>query len=290
MRMLQRIIVGSVAVMGTAALVFEGVAANARARLNRTWHVRAEALAVSRDEPTTQRGARLAAMLCANCHGSDFGGAPVFEDPSLAVIDAPNLTAGHGTATRGYAAEDWVRAIRHGVGRDGHALMVMPSSDFQHLEAGDLGDLVSFLSELPPVDRETRPTTTTHLGQALMAVGAFGTVLHAETIDHDQPIAGAQFARGSREHGAYLVATLGCRTCHGETLAGGKDPNPDAPRGPDLRPTGPLGGWTEGEFRVALQTGQTPDGRVLSDFMPWKTIGHADDVELHALWNYLASL
>jgi cytochrome c553 len=290
MRPLQKIVLGLVAVVGTAALGLEALAATARARLNRTWNVRSEAVVVSRDAESSERGARLATMLCANCHGADLAGAPVFDDPWLAVIDAPNLTAGPGSATHGYAVEDWVKAIRHGVGRDGNALMVMPSSDFHHLGAVDLGDLVSFLSDLPPVDRETRPLATTHLGQALMAVGAFGRVLHAETIDHDQPIAGAQFTRGSREHGAYLVATLGCRSCHGEALAGGKDSNPDAPRGPDLRPTGPLGGWTERDFHLALQTGQTPDGRVLSDFMPWKTIGHADEQELHALWSYLGSL
>ena len=36
--------------------------------------------------------------------------------------------------------------------------------------------------------------------------------------------------------------------------------------------------------------GKTPDGRVLSDFMPWTTFGSADDVELNALWTYLTSL
>src|SRR5678816_3012880 len=120
MRPLQKIVLGLVAVVGTAALGLEALAATARARLNRTWSVRSEAVVVSRDAESSERGARLATMLCANCHGADLAGAPVFDDPWLAVIDAPNLTAGPGSATHGYAVEDWVKAIRHGVGRDGN--------------------------------------------------------------------------------------------------------------------------------------------------------------------------
>ena len=290
MRWFQKILLASVALTGLAFFAIEGLAATARTRLERTRNVGVDALVVPENDEAILRGARLASMMCANCHGGDLGGAPVFEDPALAVIDAPNLTPGHGGATSGYGTADWVRAIRHGVARDGHALLVMPSSDFQHLTAGDLGDLISFLRVLAPIDRQTRTITTTHVGQALMAVGAFGNVLHAENIDHDEPVKDAQVTKGSREQGAYLVATLGCRTCHGETLAGGKDANPDAPRGPDLRPAGPLGQWTEADFRLAMRSGRTPDGGTLSDFMPWKTLGGADDDELHALWTYLASL
>ena len=63
-----------------------------------------------------------------------------------------------------------------------------------------------------------------------------------------------------------------------------------APRGPDLTPSGPTAGWTEQDFVTTMRTGRTPDGRVLSDFMPWRTLGRADPAELHAVWTYLRSL
>jgi hypothetical protein len=83
---------------------------------------------------------------------------------------------------------------------------------------------------------------------------------------------------------------LECRTCHGDALSGGKDPNPAAPPAPNLSPAGELGGWTEAGFVNTLRTGRTPGGRQLSDFMPWKYFGRLTDDELRAIWLYLQSL
>lgn len=265
-----------------------GLATRAEARLARTWQVAPAPVAIDRGAEAVARGGHLAAILCANCHGADLGGAPVFDDGTLAVIDAPNLTPGSGSATVGYGDADWVRAIRHGVARDGHGLLIMPAADFQSLSRADLAALVAYLEHLPPVSRETRPVSTTRLGRALLQLGAFGDILDAETIDHAASPA-SDAPADALELGGYLVATMGCRTCHGPTLTGGKDPNPDAPRGPDLTASGPSAKWTEQEFVTTMRTGRTPDGRVLSDFMPWKTLGRADDAELHAIWIWLRS-
>ena len=40
-------------------------------------------------------------------------------------IHTPNLRPGEGSRTADFTASDWVRAIRHGVGPDGHSLLIM---------------------------------------------------------------------------------------------------------------------------------------------------------------------
>ncbi len=39
-----------------------------------------------------------------------------------------------------------------------------------------------------------------------------------------------------------------------------------------------------------MQTGVTPSGRELSDFMPWLSLAQMNDTELQAIWLYLQSL
>ena len=48
--------------------------------------------------------------------------------------------------------------------------------------------------------------------------------------------------------------------------------------------------WSEEEFMTTVQTGVTPSGHQLNDFMPWKYFGQMIDDELRAFWLYLQSL
>jgi cytochrome c553 len=91
-------------------------------------------------------------------------------------------------------------------------------------------------------------------------------------------------------YGAYVASVSGCATCHGAGLTGGKDPDPKAPPAPDLTPSSELASWSETQFIAAFRTGMTPNGRTLSDSMPWKDFGNMSDEKLKALWLYLKSL
>ena len=91
-------------------------------------------------------------------------------------------------------------------------------------------------------------------------------------------------------YGDYLVRTGQCRNCHGLDLTGGKDPDPAAPPAPDLTQRGELSAWNEVGFIQAFQTGRTPDGRQMNQFMPWQYIGQMTDDDLSAIWLYLQSL
>src|SRR5580698_7982206 len=88
---------------------------------------------------------------CTQCHGADLGGAKVIEDPAMGRIYGPNLTRGHGGPPEALTDEDFIRAIRHGVARDGHGLFLMPSGDFSRLTDADLADLVAYVRSVPPV-------------------------------------------------------------------------------------------------------------------------------------------
>jgi mono/diheme cytochrome c family protein len=176
------------------------------------------------------------------------------------------------------------------VGRDGKPLLVMPSAAFYTLSDDDLGAIIAYAKSVPAVDREIGGYRLTPLARVLVSAGAFGQIIDAEAIDHTGPRPPAPSAGVTTAYGEYLVGAGTCRTCHGQQLSGGKDPNPNAPPAPNLTPGGELGGWTNEDFIRTLRTGTTPGGRVLSPYMPWKYIGRMSDDELKAVFLYLQSL
>ncbi|MCB0126455.1 MAG: cytochrome c, partial [Caldilineaceae bacterium] len=120
-------------------LVALGLSWRASSRLNRHYNISPEPLVIPTDAPAIEEGKRLVAIYCADCHGADLGGAEIFHDPALAVVDAPNLTRGQGGVGNGLTDSDWVRAIRHGVDRNGKPLFIMPSRNFYAFSDDDLG-------------------------------------------------------------------------------------------------------------------------------------------------------
>ena len=95
------------------AVVLVFVVSNSRT--NNTYDIQMEGVAVSADAETIERGRHLAVTRgCVDCHGEDFGGAVLLEDPAIGVIYAPNLTKGQGGLVD-FEDVDYVRAIRHGL-------------------------------------------------------------------------------------------------------------------------------------------------------------------------------
>ena len=108
------------------------------------------------------------------------------EHPALSRIGtavgywaAPNLTSGRGGLGASFTDADWVRAIRHGVHRDGTTLLVMPSEAFVYMNEPDTAALIAYLERLPPVDREMPSSRLGPLGRTLLVVGRF-SILTAE--------------------------------------------------------------------------------------------------------------
>lgn len=282
-KMLKWIGIGGSGLLVLLVLLILGLSWRASARLNRSYKITPDALTIPTDPAAIKEGERLTAIYCANCHGADLGGADFFNDPALAVIDAPNLTSGAGGVGAQLSDADWVRALRHGVDPVGRPLFIMPSRNFYFFSDEDLGQIIAYLKTAPPIDHAANDRSTTLLGRALLTLGLFGDLIDAERIDHTAPRPVAPAPAVTVAYGQYLADTFGCRTCHGSQLAGGKDPDPDAPPGPNLTPGGNLGNWDEQTFLTAIRTRK-------SQWMGFKALNHMTNAELQALWRYLQAL
>jgi mono/diheme cytochrome c family protein len=261
---------------------------------NRTYEnydVSVEAVPIPTGEAAIFDGRHIATIhYCAFCHGENLAGKVLLDAPALAVAFAPNLTGGAGGVGATNTSEDWVRAIRHGVGHDSRGLVAMPSIIWYYLSDEDLGALIAYLQSLPPVDNELPARRIGPLGRLMVALGQFPPT-GAAVIDHHAPRPAAREPGITVAYGEYLAQST-CSACHGVNLNGGSVRGLDGELeiALNLTPGGELAGWSEAEFMTALRSGVTPSGRVLSDTMPWKYVGQMTDEELRAVWLYLQSL
>lgn len=275
---------------GLVALVVISVYALSSYRLNRRHDVPPlPRLTLSNDSETLGRGGHIATSfgLCTQCHGEDFGGQLYLDGGPLGMVYGPNLTRGRGGIGGSLSDGDWIRAIRHGVGRDGASLLVMPSEKLTYLTDEDLTALVSYLKQLAPVDREVPPTELRFLGRALLMLGKL-PLLAAEKVRELPPRKTVDRSL-SATYGLYIANVASCRGCHRSTLSGGPMQAPGAPPASNLTPTG-IGAWTEADFVRTMRTGIRPNGKALHPIMPWQNYRHMTDDELHAVWVYLKSL
>ncbi|MEX1994035.1 MAG: cytochrome c [Steroidobacteraceae bacterium] len=226
---------------------------------------------------------------CAYCHRPDFGGGAVIDEPMVGRWIAPNLTAGRGGVTAGYTAADWDHAVRHGLRRDGRTSS-MPSIDFVNLSDRELSDIAAYIQSLPPVDRKPGQVEFGPILKVMLAFGA-GPPFVAFDIDHMKPHAAhTPEPAPTVDYGAHVVQV--CRGCHGPTLSGGKlKGDPHMPIVANLTPhESGLKHWGEADFLLAMREGRRPDGRILSEFMPWRAYAQMSEAELKALWAYLQTL
>lgn len=269
-----------------AALRAERVAAGASAT-DPLAAVDLDALALER---AIDRGRHLveSRTSCHACHGKDFGGAAVIDVALVGRWIAPNLTSGQGSVTKDFTANDWDRAVRHGVRRNGRTSS-MPSQEFSNLSDRELSDIVAYIRSKPPVDRDLGPV---RLGPVLWFVIATDpTIFVAEAIDHHKPHAREPPAAAPTvELGQHITAV--CRGCHGPNLSGGKVAgDPDMPIVANLTPhESGLGAWSEGDFIRAMREGKRRDGTAIDPAMPWRIYSRMTDTELKAVWAYLRTV
>ncbi|MBP6811237.1 MAG: c-type cytochrome [Saprospiraceae bacterium] len=262
---------------------------SAKSRLAKKYDIQPKSIAIPTDSASIAAGQKWVSVLCTNCHGENLAGTSFFDSPDLGTICAPNLTPGGLGKT--YSDLDWDRAIRHGVGNDRRPLLIMPAKDFQHMNDEHIGQIIAYLKTLHPVEQAWGSPQTTFMCNILFQLGAFGDALNAETIDHRSPSHTAPQRGVTAEYGHYMVKASGCTSCHGPQLNGGKDPNPEAPMGPNLTPGGSLATWGADGFVQTMHTGVTPMGKEINGkFMPWKEVGHYDNDQLQAIYAYLMSL
>jgi cytochrome c5 len=279
------IVLGSLLVL--LLIFFAVVYFKTQGRANKVYAVSVQQLVIPTDSASYELGKHVAGVRgCNDCH-SDGGHAFFDEASPLALLYTSNLTKGKGGIE--YTDQDWVRALRHGVGKDGKSLWFMPA---QHTSANlsnkELGALICYLKQLPPIDKPRPEKAFKPLGRLLTFLGDF-PMFPAEYINHSATFPDEIKPEVTAAYGKYL--SVGCQGCHGPAFKGGPPHGPGEPAFPDLTSTGNLSKWTSDQFILALRTGKTPEGKLLSDFMPWKGMGssHTDD-EMKALFLYLHEL
>jgi len=254
------------------------------------YQVSAEVIPIPTDSASLARGRRLASTIgkCTDCHGDNLAGQQLAMGP-MGTFMPLNLTSGKGGVAP-MSDADWVRAIRHGVAPDGRSLIFMPSMVYHEFSAADLGAVIAYVKSVPPVDNELPRSTLGPIGR-ILTLKAPDRMIPASGIDHSAPLL-AEIPEGpTADYGGYLARVSGCVYCHGTNLKGGiKEGPPGTPASADLTPSGPLGHWSEEDFRNALRTGVRPDGSSINPFMPWRLTRDMTDEEITAVWLYLKSL
>ena len=257
------------------------------------YDVPVETIRIPADQASIARGEHIATIrLCRQCHTDDLSG-QFNAAPIMFTLTFPNLTPGAGGVGATNTDEDWVRAIRHGVGHDGRGLALMPSAIFYYLSDEDLGALIAYLKSLSPIDNEMPKTDLGPLGRVMFTLGKLPPELvvpNVISIDHDgqRPIVPEPGV--TVEYGKYLART--CMLCHGSELNGQTIDvgGPEKYLALNLTMGGEMKGWSEEDFITTMRTGVTPNRHPLKDVMPWKYFGQMTDDEMKAVWVYLQSL
>lgn len=282
------IVLGSLLIF--LVIVFAALYVIAGQRLNHTYLVNTPVIPIPTDDAALARGQHLVEIVsdCTGCHGADFSGSTFWEDGMMGYLYAANLTSGKGGIGATYGDEDWVRALVHGVNKQGRPLLFMPSHHYTNYSDADLGAIIAYIKAQPAVDKIHPAPQIGPLGRVLLTLGALPS-LPAERIDHNAARLAAPPEAATVEYGEYLVNGAACAECHGDQLAGGQA-DPNEPGGPNLTPAGRLGDWSQADFFTTIRTGIRPDGTALHEFMPWYKYREMSDVELEAIWLYLKTL
>ena len=235
-----------------------------------------------------ERGRYLANSLCVECHTESrelplTGGPDFAKDIPLpvGVIVPANLTPAG--PLKDWSDGEIFRALRTGIDRDGHHLILMSGIPVRNMSDEDLQAVIAYLRSQPAVVHDTpNPPDQPNFLAAIM----FGAGLLPAGLPPVEGTITAPAKGPTAEYGQYIVNFVGCRDCHGPDLTGGT-PGGFSSVGPSLRV---VKGWTAEEFLSTLHTGVDPSGHVLAASMPWQVMGRMDDEDLTAMYEYLISL
>lgn len=261
------------------------------------------------DSASVAEGARMAGMMCINCHGSKdrkLGGGYMFDAKDFGEIYAPNISSHPDSKLSAYSDEELVFLFRTGIKRDGqYAPPYMPK--FPNLSEKDMKSLIGFLRSdhpmMAPTDNEPPTCQPNFLTKFLtnMVIKPLPypekEIPHVDTTD--------MVALGK-----YIsTAKFDCYQCHSQDFKTVDALHPEKTPGyfiggnhlyrengelilsPNLTmddETG-LGEWTEEQFVKTVISGIRPHGKAALQY-PMKPFVNMTEKEAKAVWAYLNTL
>jgi mono/diheme cytochrome c family protein len=174
---------------------------------------------VARDAASIERGRYLSvAADCTACHtaagGRNFAGGRPIASP-IGTLYSTNITPDRDSGIGNFTLEQFDRAIRRGIGRNGETLYpAMPYPSYSHMRDEDVADLYNyFMHGVDPVPNVARRNDITWPLSIRWPVALWRKVF-APAADAP-PFDASQFADPIIARGAYLVQGPGhCGACH----------------------------------------------------------------------------
>jgi len=306
---LRKILVTLVALVVTAVI---GLAIFIAARQNLTFDAPYPPIGASTDSTTIARGRYLVRNVtnCAMCHGDTARMAAMLAGADIPLSGgyqwtippgtfyARNITPDEETGLGRIPDQAIARALRHGVGHDGRALL--PFMEMQGLSDDDLTAVISYLRSQLPVRNAVPAHRYSLLGKVVKATVLANPVGPKETPPAASP-------RGATvENGRYLAESVAlCWACHTQrdeatgALTGPRyggatgflepsDPGHVwAP--PNITPdatTGRLGAMSEDQFVARFRAGRLLPGSP----MPWQGFQRMAEDDVRAIYRYLKTV
>lgn len=291
----------------TALVTVSGLLGFVHVRGRRRFDVALPSVRASADPAVIARGEFLVQgpAHCAGCHAASLSEFHAMR-PGQAIVPrggvrwhlpfgefrSANLTPDRETGIGAWSDGELARAIRHGVGRDGHFLPMMALAVGEFSDA-DLRAIISYLRSLAPERRPLAPESPNTLGYALVAFALGPSHLNA-------PPAAVE-PGPTTAYGGYLTRVAACIECHSprdgafrrmEPAFSGGDPEPSEEdsafelAAPNLTRGGLLASFNEDGFIARMRAGR----RYRDSHMAWENFARMSDDDLRAIYRYLQTV
>ncbi len=203
---------------------------------------------------------------CIACHtvpgsGKPFAGGVAFKLP-IGTIYSSNITADPTSGIGAWSDDDFLRAVRDGVGKEGqHLYPAFPYTSYTKLSRSDALAIKAYLISLPAIRQANRANELGFPFNQRWAVGFWNAAFFKDQRFAADPSKSSEWNRGG-----YLATALGhCAECHtprnlgfglehGKELAGAElqgwrayNITPDPKYG--------IGAWSDAELAEYLKTG-----------------------------------
>jgi mono/diheme cytochrome c family protein len=239
---------------------------------------------------------------CAACHtakgGEPFAGGGALETP-FGTLLSPNITPDLATGIGGWTDDQFVDAVRNGIGHHGiHLYPAMPYTYYTKMFRADVIAIRAFIDTLQPVRNEVHANQLPFPFNQRETMLGWNELYFTPREFNPDPSKSAEWNRG-----AYLVeGAEHCGLCHTPKNVMGGDENSRAMQGsvlqnwyaPDLtgdRRVG-IGDWTVDDIVLYLKTGRNRydiASGPMADAVHHST-SHLTDADLRAIAVYLKEL